>query len=78
MDYWIIFLVVVDTITAGFSSYAFIKYYLLPKWKYRHTKKNGIYTTFTLYDNGEYRGSIDLNISEIIDMLFKKGGSDEG
>ncbi len=67
---WALFLIVVDTITAVFSMYLFVAMWLLPQIKHRNTKKQGVYTTFTLYDNGEYRGSISLNLSEILAMLF--------
>ncbi len=64
------FILTVDTITAGFSTYLFIWAYVLPILKHRHTKKDGIYATFTLYEQGEYRGTISLNLSEIIAMLL--------
>jgi hypothetical protein len=64
------FILIVDTITSILSTYLFVWAYLLPIIKHRHTKKNGVYATFTLYEQGEYRGTISLNISEIIGMLL--------
>ncbi len=66
------FLVVYDVCVSFVSFYSFYILILKPTMKYRHSKKNGIYTEFTLYDEGEYRGAITLNISEIVRMLFNE------
>ncbi len=75
------FILIVDTITSMFSTYLFVWAYVLPIIKHRHTKKNGVYATFTLYEQGEYRGTISLNLSEIIGMLLstllKEGDNNE-
>mgnify|MGYP001626391343 FL=1 len=72
------FILIVDTITAMFSLYLFVWAYVLPIIKHRHTKKNGVYATFTLYEQGEYRGTISLNLSEIIAMLLSALLKEEG
>ncbi|MEM3844880.1 MAG: hypothetical protein QXU98_04175 [Candidatus Parvarchaeota archaeon] len=73
IDTLILFLVAYDSIVSFIAFYSFYIMILRPFIKYRHTKKSGIYTEFTLYDKGEYRGSINLNISELLNMLFNAG-----
>ncbi len=71
IDAILTFLVIYDVSVSFLSFYSFYILILRPFLKYRHTAKNGIYTDLTLYDNGQYRGSITLNASELLSMLFK-------
>lgn len=75
---WIVIVIigVMDSFALTTALFMFYTLYLKPVIKYRHTKKNGVYTAFTLFDKGEYRGSIDLNLSELVGMLFNGKAKD--
>ena len=71
MDYLIDGLVVFDTIV---YAYTFYLLFLLPKWKFRKTKRRGYYIDVHKYDQrGNYGGSItNLSLDDTLSYAGRK------
>jgi len=59
-----------DLTISFISLYSFYVLILRPYFHNRNRAKNGLIADLYLYDNGIYKGSMSMNISELIDYLF--------
>ena len=59
-----------DLTISFISLYSFYILILRPYFHNRNRVKNGLIADLYLYDKGIYKGSMTLNISELIDYLF--------